>query len=207
MIKIDKEKTYESHGYKFKNFITLTYEEKLMILEWRNHDKVRSVMVNNDIISVHDHLRFIDSLKERRDCYYWLVIDPKDNNVGVLDIIHIDEKEDIGELGFYLNPSEIGSGFWFVIECDFFVFSTIKLGNNLVTVDINNKDVLMLNTYLGSKFEGVKEIDGRKYYYNNHSHGEYIINRYHEYNLKDYIAYIKSHKNIVSELKQHFQIL
>lgn len=206
MIKIDKEKIYESNGYKFKNFVMLSLEEKLMILKWRNHDKVRKVMVNKEIIKESDHLNFIESLKQRIDCYYWLVKDREDNYIGVLDIIHVDEDKDVGELGFYLNPLEVGKGFEFVIECEYFVFNTIKLGNNIATVDVENKDVLMLNIYLGSKFEGVKEIDGRKFYYNNHSHGEHILSRYHEYKLKDYIAFMRAHKNIVDELKQQYHV-
>ena len=178
MIKIDKKKIYESNGYKFKNFVILTQEEKLMILEWRNNDKVRKVMVNKDIILEDDHLRFIEGLNEREDCYYWLVEDADGNDIGVLDIIHVNEVNDVGEIGFYLNPAQSGMGFYFVIECEFFIYNTIKLGCNLSTVDVDNKDVLMLNTYLGAVYEGVKEINGRKFYYNNHSNGRHILSRY-----------------------------
>lgn len=206
MIRIDKDKIYESNGYKFKNFISLSLEEKQMILDWRNHNKVRRVMVNKEIIELEDHLRFIESLKQRRDCFYWLVKDREDNNIGVLDIIHVDENEDVGEIGFYLNPSADGAGFEFVIECEYFIYNTIKLGNNLSTVDVENKDILMLNAYLGCHYEGVKIVNGRKFYYNNHSHGEHILERYHEYNMKDYIAFIKAHKHIVDELKQQYHV-
>lgn len=206
MIQIDKKKIYESHGYKFKNFVSLTHEEKLMILEWRNHNKVRRMMVNKDIISEAEHLRFIENLKEREDCFYWLVIDREGNDIGVLDIIHVDEKNDAGELGFYLNPLEIGKGFEFVIECDFFIFNTIKLGNNMITIDVDNKDVLMLNAYLGTTFEGIKEIEGKKYYYNNHTNGKNLIRRYDEYRLRDYITFMKQHKNIVEELKKKYHV-
>ncbi len=206
MIQIDKKKIYESHGYKFKNFVSLTHEEKLMVLEWRNHDKVRKMMVNKDIISETEHLRFIENLKEREDCFYWLVVDREGNDIGVLDIIHVDEKNDAGELGFYLNPLEVGKGFEFVLECDYFIFNTIKLGNNLITIDVDNKDVLMLNAYFGTTFEGIKEIEGKKYYYNNHTNGKNLVRRYHEFRLRDYIAFMKAHKNIVEELKQKYHV-
>lgn len=206
MIQIDKKKIYESHGYKFKNFVSLTLEEKLMILEWRNNNKVRKMMVNKDIISETEHLRFIENLKEREDCFYWLVVDREGNDIGVLDIIHVDEKNDAGELGFYLNPLEVGKGFEFVLECDYFIFNTIKLGNNLITIDVDNKDVLMLNAYFGTTFEGIKEIEGKKYYYNNHTNGKNLVRRYHEFRLRDYIAFMKAHKNIVEELKQKYHV-
>ncbi len=207
MIKIDKEKIYESNGYKFKNFVILTLEEKLMILEWRNNDKVRKVMVTKDIISEADHLRFIEGLRNREDCYYWLVQDNHGNNIGVFDIIHVDEENDVGEIGFYLNPDETGKGFFFVIECEYFIYNTIKLGNNRSTVDVENKDVLLLNTYLGAVYEGVKEVDGRKFYYNNHSNGQHILSRYKEYNLRDYMVFVKAHRHtIVDELKEKYYV-
>jgi len=65
------------------NFINLEYDEKVMILNWRNHPKVKSVMHNNLDISLDDHLNFIKSLKKRVDKKYFLV---KKNslNIGVL---------------------------------------------------------------------------------------------------------------------------
>jgi len=54
MIQIDRQKIYESHGYTFKNFVCLTEEEKMMILDWRNHENVRKEMVNKELISVEN---------------------------------------------------------------------------------------------------------------------------------------------------------
>lgn len=194
MIQIDKHKIYESHGYRFKNFICLTAEEKLMILNWRNHENVRKMMVNKDIIPLENHLAFIDGLKDRDDCYYWLVIDPNGTNIGVLDVIHVNEKEDIGEMGYYLNQEEMGKGFEFMIECNYFVCHKLKLKYNMVTIDMSNRDILLFNMYLGATFEGIKEIDGIKYLYNNHSTGDYVLKHYDEISLMDYARFISKHK-------------
>ena len=195
MIKIDREKVYESHGYRFKNFVCLTDAEKEMVLNWRNHDKVRSMMVNKDIIPLENHLAFIEGLKQREDCFYWLVTDPKDINVGVLDVIHINMEEDVGEIGYYLNQDETGNGFEFMIECNYFVYHQLKMKYNLVTVDLSNRDILLFNLYLKTSFEGVKEIDGVKFLYSNHSTGDYIIRHYDEFSLIDYARFIRKHKN------------
>lgn len=195
MIQIDRQKIYESHGYKFKNFVCLTDEEKQMILNWRNHEKVRNMMVNKDVISLEDHLLFIEGLKNRDDCYYWLVSDPSGINVGVLDVIHINSKEDIGEIGYYLNQEEMGKGFEFMIESNYFVYHQLKLKYNMVTIDINNKDILLFNKYLNASFEGIKEVDGVRYLFNNHATGEYILTHYDEFNLVGYARFIKKHKN------------
>lgn len=202
MIRIDKQKIYESHGFKFKNFVCLTLEEKMMILKWRNSESVRKVMVNKNIISEHDHLKFIDGLKERDDCYYWLVINKKDEKIGVIDILHVDNENDVGELGYYMDPSLIGMGLEFVVECEFFVYNIIRLGNNIATVNVNNKSALLLNTYLGDTYEGMQTIDGESFFYNNHANGTYLVEHYLEFNLDGYLTYMREHKNIINEIKE-----
>lgn len=198
MIQIDRNKIYESHGYRFKNFVCLTEDEKKMILEWRNHEKVRSVMVNKDVISLEDHLKFINSLENRDDCYYWLVIDPTGVNVGVLDVVHIDWDKDVGEIGFYLNQDELGKGFQFMIECVYFVFSQLQLGNNLVTVNINNKDIHIFNKYIGVQYEGIEVIGNKRFFVSKHANGKYLIQHYDELNLKDYARFVRRNKNSVN---------
>lgn len=194
MIVIDKHKIYESHGFKFKNFVVLSNEEKLMILEWRNDDKVRNVMVNKDIIRLEDHLRFIDALNEREDCYYWLVFDESNMPVGVLDVIHVDTIKDQGEIGYYINPNESGKGFMFMIECLYFVFGQLQLSNNLSTVNINNKDILLFNKYIGASFEAIEKIGDEYFYVNRHSRGGNILERYEDFNLIDYAKFVKKHR-------------
>ena len=108
MIEIEKHKIYESHGYHFDNFVDLSVEKKEMILLWRNHEKVRNMMVNKELISEENHFKFIEGLNDRNDCYYWLVKDPKGVEVGVLDVIHVDYDKDEGEIGYYINPDEFG---------------------------------------------------------------------------------------------------
>lgn len=195
MIQIDRQKIYESHGYIFKNFVCLTDEEKQMILKWRNHEKVRNMMVNKDLISLEDHLAFIEGLKNRNDCYYWLVLDPSGVNVGVMDIIHVDYSKDEGEIGYYINPDEAGNGFEFMIECLYFAFGQVMLGNNKVTINVKNKDVLLFNKYLGGSFEKKEIINGETFYINNHGHGEYIIKHYKDFSLLDYARYVRKNKN------------
>lgn len=195
MIEIDRNKIYESHGYKFKNFVCLTYDEQLMILQWRNNENVRNVMVNKDLISKEDHLQFINGLKSRSDCYYWLVIDPQGTDIGVLDITHIDRNNDQGEVGFYLNPSEAGKGFIFMIECDYFVFSLLKLKNNVVTVNANNRDILLFHKYIGETFETIEIIGDELFFINRHSNGDYLLKHYNDFSLTSYAKFVKNNRH------------
>ena len=53
-----------------KNFIQLNYDEKLMILEWRNHSETSKFMLNKKI-ELKEHLDFINSLKENKTKLYF----------------------------------------------------------------------------------------------------------------------------------------
>ncbi len=195
MIEIDRHKIYESHGYRFKNYVLLTDDEKFMVLQWRNHVKVRNVMLNKEIITIENHLLFIEELNKRNDCYYWLVIDPFGLNVGVLDITHINRERDQGEIGFYLNPTEAGKGFDFMIECDYFVFAQLKLKNNVVTVNANNRDILLFHKFIGETFESVEEKDDEVFLINRHSGGDYLLQNYLDLTLASYAKFVKNNKH------------
>lgn len=195
MIEVDKHKIYESHGYKFINFVDLTLAQKEMILSWRNHEKVRSMMVNKEIISFEDHLNFIEGLKERTDCYYWLVFDSTGVEIGVFDILHVDYQKDQGEIGYYLNPMEVGNGFEFVIECNFFAYSIVQLGNNMVTINAKNQEVLMFYSYLGGKFEYSEQIGDEIFFINKHATGEYMVKNYDTFSLKDFARFVRKNRH------------
>lgn len=195
MLRIDRHKIYESHGYTFINFVCLTDEEKQMVLDWRNHERVRCMMLNKDVISLENHLAFIESLNTRDDCFYWLVKDPTGCNVGVLDVIHVDYEKDQGEIGYYINQDELGKGFQFMIECQYFVYQQLQLGNNNVTINIKNKEILLFKKYLGSTFEGIETIGDESFYFNHHANGKYIIEYYDTFNLADFARFVKNNKN------------
>ena len=94
---------------KFKNFIKLSQKEKEMVLEWRNSDRIRLKMSNQEIISLGDHLRYIDNLKNRTDCVYYLIC-VDEVPIGVIDSVYIKE-EDIRMAGSYIgNTDYLGYG-------------------------------------------------------------------------------------------------
>ena len=48
---------------KLINFIDLNYEEKNMVLEWRNRLDIQKMMYSQSDIPLEKHLEFIDSLR------------------------------------------------------------------------------------------------------------------------------------------------
>ena len=81
-----------------KNFIQLNYDEKLMILEWRNHSETSKFMINKKV-DLEEHLNFINSLKENKTKLYFLVDD-----IGVIDFTNITDKK--ADIGLYKNPNK-----------------------------------------------------------------------------------------------------
>lgn len=84
------------------NFIDLNDAQKREVLEFRNSKKVRKYMLNEDIIKLEDHLRYIEFLKLRGDKRYFLV-KSKDLSIGVIDFTKI--KNGSCSMGIYANPN------------------------------------------------------------------------------------------------------
>jgi UDP-4-amino-4,6-dideoxy-N-acetyl-beta-L-altrosamine N-acetyltransferase len=129
-----------------KEFTKLSYEEKLMILEWRNHSETSKFMINKKV-ELNEHLNFINSLKENKTKKYFLVDD-----VGVIDFNNITaEKADIG---LYKNPSKQKVGSKLMSEIINYGFNELKLKKLVLYVYENNKKAI--NLYKKFNF---KEID------------------------------------------------
>ena len=106
---LNKNVTYTYDGYTYKNFISLSDDELIMILGWRNHPDSRKCMNNTTPIPIEDHLAFCHNLKNRDDVCYWMI--SKDSQpTGVLDIIDIDYQKEQCEPGFYLSTDILGRG-------------------------------------------------------------------------------------------------
>jgi UDP-2,4-diacetamido-2,4,6-trideoxy-beta-L-altropyranose hydrolase/UDP-4-amino-4,6-dideoxy-N-acetyl-beta-L-altrosamine N-acetyltransferase len=94
---------------KLVNFTELSLHEKKMILEWRNSKEIRRWMYTDELISLKNHLSYIDSLDSREDRVYFLVKDG-DRAIGVIDFTSIDYKKNQADIGLYARPNERGIG-------------------------------------------------------------------------------------------------
>jgi UDP-4-amino-4,6-dideoxy-N-acetyl-beta-L-altrosamine N-acetyltransferase len=129
-----------------KEFIKLSYDEKLMILEWRNHPEISQFMINKKV-NLNEHLNFIDSLKNNKTKKYFLVDD-----IGVIDFSNItNEKADIG---LYKNPNKQKVGSKLMDEIINYGFNKLELKKLILYVYENN--IKAINLY--KKFD-FKESD------------------------------------------------
>lgn len=162
---IDRNKVYEVDGYSFHNFVTLDKDYIEMVRVWRNNPEIRNMMYHRDIISPEQHIEFVNRLNNKDNCFYWLV-KFNDKPVGVMSIVDLDLDNNQGELGYYLAPDNIGSGegLQFIMAINYFLFNIVGLKNIKGHTDIENKNALMINKYIGNEFHSeIVSICGKKY--------------------------------------------
>ena len=128
---------------KFKNFINLTDTEKLLVLRWRNSDRVRLKMNNNEIINLENHMKWIANLQKVSDSLYFLFeVDTKP--VGVFDYINCTTKT--CECGSYIGDEEY-KGYGIILNYYGFEYAFKNLGVDRINISVlkSNKRVYQMH--------------------------------------------------------------
>lgn len=103
MADFDFTQDFEIDDACFINFLHLKLEEQEMIRNWRNSEKIRKWMYTDHIISKDEHEKFLESLKNNRRLFCWL-IKLWNQYVGVLDFIQTDFRNKNAYFGIYASP-------------------------------------------------------------------------------------------------------
>lgn len=117
------------------DFTTLDTQLLTLVLAWRNHPDIRHWMLNDDVISMENHLQFIESLKQRSDRRYFLV-QREGEYIGVIDLTDITQTS--AEIGIYTNPDIRGVGESLMCVLIEYAFSTLKLMTLIASVFADN---------------------------------------------------------------------
>lgn len=197
MIQIDRNKKYESQGYKFKNFICLSDDEKKLVLEWRNSPDIRRWMYNRSIITIDDHLAFIEGLKTKSDRYYWLVFNEKDKPIGVFNIINVDVDNNKAETGSYAKPNSILESFNFSKAYFSLYFDILGFDNMYSASDANNENILLFTSFWGIDYNRKVEdiVDGQTVVYkvcDNYTKEKYCARA--NSTIRDFMNFIRNNK-------------
>ncbi len=140
----------------FKNYVLMSEAEKKLVLDWRNSDKIRTKMVNQDIISWEKHLNFIESLKNRTDkLYYLFCVDGVP--VGNQNFVSI--KDGICVAGSYIgNENYNGYGIPMMYYAQKMVFEDFKWKRiNSDILKSNKRTYLLEKKYFYAKDVGQTE--------------------------------------------------
>lgn len=93
--------------YQIINYVDCTIKQSLDILALRNHDDVRSWMVNTEVISIKNHLKFVESLRENPNKLYYAIY-KRNVLVGTYNLTN--EGDGTWERGIIACPSTQGTG-------------------------------------------------------------------------------------------------
>jgi UDP-4-amino-4,6-dideoxy-N-acetyl-beta-L-altrosamine N-acetyltransferase len=150
----------EMGEYIFKNYTSLTKEEKLIALDFRN--KNREWMINNDIITVDEHLKWIDSLKDSQTTIYFLVFKSHTPFMAV-DFHDIDAINKEAYWGYFLGNDNFRSE---VLKIEKLIiqiaFSMLNL-EKLFCINAIDNHVIKIHKFFGFKEDSEVIYQGRKF--------------------------------------------
>lgn len=143
------------------NFTELSYDPILMVLSWRNHEKVRKYMLNQDEISLKNHLDFIEYLKTTTEKLYFLVRQ-NDNFIGVIDFYNF--KDSSCEFGLYANPEIKLAGIGKILTECCIKYAFDILGLKKLKLEVLSDNERAINLYKKYNFQevGKKGVNNRE---------------------------------------------
>ena len=148
----------------YKNFTKLTLEEKKLVLQWRNSDRVRLCMVNQHIIQLDEHLQWIESLKDRIDCRYYIVYLDK-TPIGVLNHTNLSPSGENVSGGAYIGDEKfIGYGIPLFYYGGYDLFENLKIHSSIACILKSNKRVYKIHKLIFNA-KDIKEDDKCYYVY------------------------------------------
>ena len=127
------------------NFTSLSDEQKLMVLKWRNDERIAKFMKNKSV-GKEEHFTFLERLKSIQDKIYFLVKDESEF-IGVISFVDITKES--CEFGVYKNPELKGVGKKLLDLIKDYAFFTLKVGSLKAKAYNNNEKALALYENFG----------------------------------------------------------
>jgi len=146
------------------NFTDLSLDEKKMVLDWRNDPNIRKWMFTQEIISLDNHLDYIESLDTRKDRVYFLV-KKASQMIGVIDFTNIDYEGKRTEFGIYTNPALRGVGNVLMESMIDYAFNTFKVNTVISEVFEDNISAIRLYKRYNFKRMEIKKVNDKNVIY------------------------------------------
>ncbi|MDV7137587.1 GNAT family N-acetyltransferase [Maribacter sp. TH_r10] len=152
LLGLKKDFNLQLEPYKLINYLNLSIEDSLKILEIRNHPSIRMRMANQAIISEESHIDFISKLLEKNIGYWVLKIN--EEILGSISMVEYNEFEASFIGGNFIAPEKIGSGFGAVINycMHLLAFEKLKCQKIKAFVRKDNVNAIRINTLYGAVF-------------------------------------------------------
>ena len=156
-INSDKFGELELHNYNI-----LDIDEKIFVLDMRNHPDIMKWMHNSSDISKNTHLTFINKLKGDVSRLYFLV-KQQGKIIGSINFTNIVRPHYV-ELGIYTNPFDRLKGSGNVLEeaANYFAFEELRVNKLRLEVFSHNKRAINFYNTRGYKLIETKTVNDRE---------------------------------------------
>ena len=153
---IDPRDNYDMNDVEIINFLNLSSEEREIVLDWRNHENIRKWMYSDNIISLDEHINFIDQLVRDTNNFYWVVKNKDGLYLGTIYLNRTDFKNKHAYIGIYVNPyNEIkNKGYLLIQSIKSLAFEIAGLHTLKLEVINNNRKAINFYKKSGFKEEG-----------------------------------------------------
>lgn len=139
----------------FRNIVFCTKEQQEKVLTIRNSPIVKGKMYTDSIISIKDHLRWIDYLKNNLKQLVFAIIDSKGNILGIVSLNNIDYLNKRTDWAFYLSKEKkIGLAVAIEFKILNYIFEILNIEKLNCEVLENNLGVKKLHNKFGFVDEG-----------------------------------------------------
>jgi len=141
------------------NYVNLNENDKMQVLNMRNHPEIKKWMYNPDLILEVDHFDFIKNLEIDTEKRYFLV-KQKGNTIGSINFLKINYDNSV-ELGIYTNPFLKFKGFGRLLESAASHYAFTELGVRKIRLQVlsNNKRAINFYNKCGFKLTHTKSND------------------------------------------------
>ncbi len=145
--------------FELHNYVNLSADDKVLVLDMRNHSEIKKWMYSQDSISKKDHFKFIKSLENKIDQRYFLV-KQKNNVIGSINFSEINLYSS-AELGIYTNPFLQLRGSGRLIEAVASQYAFIELNVNKIKLEVfsDNEKAIYFYNKCGFKFIDTKKVN------------------------------------------------
>lgn len=130
--------SFTTENFTFLDFIEMDEGMSRKVWACRNHPEIRKWMVNQEMIPLENHIKFINGLKNNGNSRYYAVVQDR-NFVGSVNI-HI-EREGTAERGIYIHPEYWGKGLAKKICKDFYSYLRRNEGINTINTKVLKDNV------------------------------------------------------------------
>lgn len=151
------------NNYDLINYINLSRQESINILNQRNTSRVREMMVNDKVIGTQNHFDFVESLRGKKSGY-WVLKQGK-TLIGSISLIDFNENENSFEAGNFLVTDLIGTGKGLLINyiTRILAFDKIAIDQLRASVKKGNKSALRINDLFGKRIEIDPNVSNEEY--------------------------------------------